>query len=229
MAAYARWQGFITDPSGWVRPGAKVEVRLQEGGALAALFEDRAGAVPQGNHFFADPQGYAAFHAEGGTYRITASQAGTQWEFTWVALGTAGEIDVEQIALRSGTEFDGSVVLAADPAADMEAATKRYVDTKQSTRRIVEFVDANRTLVLADAGKVLELDADVTSLTVPPAVFTRGDQIEVISAGGATTNFVSGAGVTIVSRDSQLGLGPFGGATLICINPTRFFLGGALG
>lgn len=62
-------------------------------------------------------------------YLITTENTGYIWngsEYKQVF----GEVvvDVSNLARLDGAEFTGSVVLAADPIEDMEAATKHYVD-----------------------------------------------------------------------------------------------------
>ena len=57
------------------------------------------------------------------------------------------------------------------------------------------------TLVSADADHKLVTmsNASAITLTVPPSVFTAGQQINVASIGVGLTSFAQGAGVTITS------------------------------
>ena len=76
--ALGRWQATIVDEAGNVLPGARVTVRREMVGApLAVLFADRDGLVPLGNPFPAGPDGFAAFHAAGGAFRIDAVSGGS--------------------------------------------------------------------------------------------------------------------------------------------------------
>jgi hypothetical protein len=57
------------------------------------------------------------------------------------------------------------------------------------------------TLVAADAENKLVTMSNASSITVtvPPSVFTAGQQINVASIGAGLTTFAAGAGVTITS------------------------------
>jgi len=57
------------------------------------------------------------------------------------------------------------------------------------------------TLVAADAENKLVTcsNASPITLTVPPSIFTAGQQINVASIGAGLTTFAQGAGVTITS------------------------------
>ena len=56
------------------------------------------------------------------------------------------------------------------------------------------------TLVAADSGKlVTSSNASAVVITIPPAIFAAGEQINVQSIGAGLTSFVAGAGVTITS------------------------------
>lgn len=78
---------------------------------------------------------------------------------------------------------------------------------------------ASYTLVLADAGKLVELNvASANNLTVPPnssVAFPVGTVITVRQYGAGTTTIVAGAGVTIRSRGGLLNMaGQYAEATL---------------
>jgi hypothetical protein len=56
------------------------------------------------------------------------------------------------------------------------------------------------TLVAADSGKLVTTsNASAVVVTIPPAIFAAGEQINVQSIGAGLTSFVAGAGVTITS------------------------------
>lgn len=78
---------------------------------------------------------------------------------------------------------------------------------------------ASYTLVLADAGKVVEITAaTAANVTIPPnssVAFPVGTVIEVYQHGAGTVSFVAGAGVTIRSRGGVLNVaGQYGSAAL---------------
>jgi len=56
------------------------------------------------------------------------------------------------------------------------------------------------TLVASDSSKlVTSSNASAVVITIPPAIFTTGEQINVQSIGAGLTSFVAGVGVTITS------------------------------
>jgi hypothetical protein len=56
------------------------------------------------------------------------------------------------------------------------------------------------TLVAADSGRLVTTsNASAVVVTIPPAIFAAGEQINVQSIGAGLTSFVAGAGVTITS------------------------------
>ena len=105
MADFARWQATIVDDAGNVIPAASIEVRREIGGQpLAPLYSDRLGATPIGNPFDADADGFAAFHVAGGAYQIVATSGVFSRTWRYVAIGTAAELDDDQIAIL-GVDF----------------------------------------------------------------------------------------------------------------------------
>jgi hypothetical protein len=56
------------------------------------------------------------------------------------------------------------------------------------------------TLIAADSGKLVTTsNSSAISVTIPPSVFTAGEQINVQSIGNGLTSFTGGSGVTITS------------------------------
>ena len=78
---------------------------------------------------------------------------------------------------------------------------------------------ANYSLVLADAGTVVEMNsASAVNLTVPPnssVAFTVGTPITIRQFGAGQVTLVAGSGVTLRSRGSALKLvGQYSEATI---------------
>jgi hypothetical protein len=76
------------------------------------------------------------------------------------------------------------------------------------------------TLVLADAGKTIDLNnASAITLTVPPnssVAYPVGTRIDLVQSGAGQVTVAAGAGVTINSKGAALKLtGQWSGATLI--------------
>lgn len=102
----ARWQRTIVDADGETLPGASVEVREETTGNLAALFSDRAGATGISNPTTADAvTALAAFYVAGGAYKIVATSG--SFSITWrhVAIGTAAELDQDDLHTFAGLRY----------------------------------------------------------------------------------------------------------------------------
>jgi len=88
------------------------------------------------------------------------------------------------------------------------------------------------TLVLADAGKAVEMNvASANNLTVPPnssVAFPVGTVIEVVQLGAGQTTIVAGSGVTIRSQGGLRLAGQYGAASLRKRATDEWVLVGAL-
>ena len=89
------------------------------------------------------------------------------------------------------------------------------------------------TLVASDSGKlVTTTNASPVTVTIPPSVFTAGEQINVQSIGVGLTSFAAGAGVTITSTGATSGApilrARFSAATVICTGSNTFTIIGDL-
>lgn len=94
----ARWQRYITDQNGNIRPGAYIEVRKEAPGSpLVNIYTDRNGTNLSANPFQTDPNGdgLAYFHAYGGAYQIRAyTLDGFEAVWRYVGVGKGGESDL---------------------------------------------------------------------------------------------------------------------------------------
>jgi hypothetical protein len=90
------------------------------------------------------------------------------------------------------------------------------------------------TLVAADADNklVTTSNASAVTVTVPPSVFTVGQQINVASIGVGLTSFAQGAGVTITSTGATATApvlrARYSAATVICTASNTFLIVGDL-
>jgi len=92
---------------------------------------------------------------------------------------------------------------------------------------------ASYTLVLADAGKLVEVNnASANTLTVPPnssVAFAVGTQILVVQQGAGATTITAGAGVTLRSKDSNLAIdGQYASVALVKRATDEWYVTGAL-
>lgn len=97
MPDYARFQRTVTDDEGNIVASPTIEVRDQVSNTLATIYSNRDGSTPLSNPFIGTSDGFAAFHAAGGTYKITATSGAFTAEWTWVGIGTASEYDFDDI------------------------------------------------------------------------------------------------------------------------------------
>lgn len=95
--ALARFQRTIVDDAGNVVASPTIEVRDQATNALISLYSDRDGLTAISNPFTGTSAGLAAFHAAGGAYKITATSGAFSISWEWVGIGTAQEIDIEDV------------------------------------------------------------------------------------------------------------------------------------
>jgi hypothetical protein len=96
MPTYARFQRTVVDGAGNILSGASVEVREQVSNNLAAIYSTRTGTA-EANPFTTGSDGIAAFYAAGGPYKITATSGANTIIWEYVGIGTAQELDVEDI------------------------------------------------------------------------------------------------------------------------------------
>ncbi len=115
--------------------------------------------------------------------------------------------DTSAAHAASTISFAGSTNLAAT---DVEAALDELDAEKASALVVANLQTASYTLVLTDAGKVVEMNvAAANTLTVPPnssVAFPIGATIEVYQQGAGQTTITAGTGVTIRERESKLKL-----------------------
>lgn len=90
------------------------------------------------------------------------------------------------------------------------------------------------TLVAADAENklVTTSNASAVTVTVPPSVFTAGQQINIASIGVGLTTLVAGSGVTITSTGATAAApvlrARYSAATVICTASNTFLIVGDL-
>jgi hypothetical protein len=89
------------------------------------------------------------------------------------------------------------------------------------------------TLVAGDLNKLVTTsNASAVTVTVPPSVFSAGQQINVQSIGVGLTSFAQGAGVTITSTGATAAApilrARYSAATIICTGSNTFTIVGDL-
>ena len=85
----------------------------------------------------------------------------------------------------------------------VSSATQTALDAKSAVTRTINTQTDSYTLVLTDAGKIVEMNkATANNLTVPPnssVAFPIGTQIDLAQYGAGQTTLVQGSGVTVRS------------------------------
>jgi RAB protein geranylgeranyltransferase component A len=89
------------------------------------------------------------------------------------------------------------------------------------------------TLVASDSAKLVTAsNASAITITIPPSVFTAGNQINVAQLGAGQVTFSQGAGVTIVSAGATASAPKIGkqyaAVTIICTSSNNFLIVGAV-
>jgi hypothetical protein len=109
-----------------------------------------------------------------------------------------------------------------------------WIEQDDSTLAFNAQTGTTYTLVAADAANklVTTSNASAVTVTIPPSVFTAGNQINVQSIGVGLTSFVAGAGVTITSTGATAaapGLrARYSACTIICTASNVFTVIGDL-
>ncbi|GEM_PF-2079796 len=187
--ALARWTGVVQDAQGNAVSGASIEVRNEAGGALAVLFADREGTVALANPYVSDSP-TIGFHVQGGAYRIVAYKGDMQIEWRFVSIGTASELDSDDIAevIRSGLNSAVRVV-----EQDLSTEEQDQVWANLGVDRAL----VARKWLTKPVGEIVWIDTSKTGVDIPPV---DAGFIELSSglqgAGGYNNGKVSGVTVS---------------------------------
>jgi len=183
--ALARYQGHVTDGAGNVVPGAKVRVRRETAGLpLATLKADTEGATPLDNPVTADANGYFTFCARGslGGYYLMAYAPGFERIWRNVSIGTAAQVDVEQIGLG----------VATNAHVDTLAERDDYDDEEEGWGVLVSDIGDGR------AG-VYTRNSPTPGTWAGPAIITPNDGEP--GEDGVMTSIIAGAGIDVDPTD----------------------------
>jgi hypothetical protein len=104
------------------------------------------------------------------------------------------DIDTALVDLKGGTTGQ---VLSKASGTDLDFT---WIEQDDTTLSFNAQTGTTYTLVAADLGKLVTTsNGSPVTVTIPPSVFTAGNQINVQSIGVGLTSFAAGAGVTITS------------------------------
>ena len=141
------------------------------------------------------------------------------------ALGDS--IDASLLDLKGGTTGQ---VLSKTTNTDMDFT---WIEQDDTTLSFNAQTGTTYTLVAADVGKLVTTsNASAVTVTVPPSVFSAGNQINVQSIGVGLTSFAQGAGVTITSTGATASAptlrARYSACTIICTAANTFTIVGDL-
>jgi hypothetical protein len=203
----AAGQGFKTFTTGEVLTAGDVNGYLMQGINVFATTTARNAAIT------APAEGQFAF----------TKDTNSLWYYdgaAWVASGATG--DIEGVTVTSpitGGGTSGTVNIGFDVTAANTLGLKAETGTTY-------------TLVIADASNdLVQLNnASPITVTVPPSVFSVGNQINLYQRGAGQVTFSQGSGVTIRSTGAT-STAPklrvqYSAATVICIGVDEFLIVG---
>jgi hypothetical protein len=152
----------------------------------------------------------------GTTGQVLSKNSATDMDFTWVT-DAAGDITAVNTAVTSG--LTGG---ATSGAVDLSLLLNFNAQT-----------GTTYTLVATDLNKLVTTsNASAVTVTIPPSVFSAGQQINVQSIGVGLTSFAQGAGVTITSTGATATApilrARYSTATIICTASNTFTIVGDL-
>ena len=194
----------------------------------------------------------------GTTGQILSKTSNTDLDFTWITNdvgditaitvsspltggGTSGSVSV---GILSGTTSNLGAVQLSDSTSSTSttlAATANAVKTAYDLAAAAQpaaltlnaQTGTSYTLIASDATKLVTLtNAAAITLTLPPSVFSTGQQINLAQLGAGQVTFAAGAGVTIVSTGATAAAPKiskqYGAATAICTASNTFLVVGSL-
>lgn len=138
------------------------------------------------------------------------------------AIATLGQdIDTAFVDLKGGTTGQ---VLSKASGTDLDFT---WVEQDDTTLSFNAQTGTTYTLVASDSAKLVTTsNASAVTVTVPPSVFTTGNQINVQSIGVGLTSFTAGAGVTITSTGATSAApvlrARYSACTIICTGSNTF-------
>jgi hypothetical protein len=137
------------------------------------------------------------------------------------------DIDTALVDLKGGTSGQ---VLAKATNTDLDFT---WVEQDDTTLSFNAQTGTTYTLVASDSAKLVTTsNASAVVVTIPPSVFTAGNQINVQSIGAGLTSFVAGSGVTITSTGAVSAVpvlrARYSACTIICTASNVFTVIGDL-
>jgi hypothetical protein len=143
----------------------------------------------------------------------------------WSALPTASTSGAGVVQLN-----DGYASTSTTLAPTANALKSVYDLSEKKALTINTQPGTTYTLVAADSDtKMVQFTSSSSvTVTVPPATFTAGQQINITRFGTGSVTVQGGSGVTVNSTPSLVLRAQYSAATLVCVDSTTFVLYGDL-
>jgi hypothetical protein len=194
----------------------------------------------------------------GTTGQILSKTSNTDLDFTWITNDIGDITAITVTAPITGGGTSGSVGIAISGATTSAAGAVQLSDSTSTTSSVLAATPTavkaaydlaaaaqpaaltlnaqtgtSYTLIASDATKLVTLtNAAAITLTLPPSVFTTGQQINLAQLGAGQVTFAAGVGVTIVSTGATAAAPKiskqYGAATAICTASNTFLVVGSL-
>jgi hypothetical protein len=159
---------------------------------------------------------------KGGTSgQILAKNSNTDMDFIWIANDQGDITGVTATSPLTGGGTSGAITIGLDAT----AANTLTFNAQTGTTYTLDIADAaNKLVTLSNTGGI--------TLTVPPSVFSAGQQIDIQAINTGQVTFAQGAGVTITSTGATSSApklrARFSACTVICTSSNNFTVIGDL-
>jgi hypothetical protein len=194
----------------------------------------------------------------GTTGQILSKATNADMDFTWIANDQGDITGVTATSPLTGGGTSGAITVGIQSASTSQSGAVQLSDSTSTTSSVLAATPTavkaaydlaalampklltfnaqtgtTYTLVSGDAlGFVTCNNAGAITVTVPPSVFSAGQQINVQQIGAGQVTFAQGAGVTITSAGATVAAPKitkqYGAATIICTASNVFTIIGGL-
>lgn len=238
--------GFKTFTTGEVLTAADVNGYLMQGVLVFASEAARNSAItsPQEGQFAYTKDNNSLWYYTGSAWAASGATGDIEGVTVSSPLTGGGTSGTVNVGILSGTTSNLGAVQLSDSTSSTSttlAATANAVKTtydlaSAALPKLLTFnaqTGTTYTLVAGDADKLVTTsNGSAITVTVPPSVFSAGQQINVQSIGVGLTSFAQGAGVTITSTGASASApilrARYSAATIICTASNVFTIVGDL-